>query len=243
MLYYVPGVKTLTAEIRTELAPVIDHFTHRETADGPDGAGIVIADRDSVTPDDLRFNKERQIWKRAFGRQSWIGAYRDDAGDTPARYARADQFDGVPMRMLDGRDWLIPQLRVYRDSADRMIWDCKLPYVVQQDPETGVMVRGECVAKYRDLFDRSCKIVEGLLLAGQLGKTEIQIADVDKFTSQVLNLNYRIQLPELSMLKLCDSRLFAEVVWTAIDFHHMLDRLKNLKSRSPASGADSTSGK
>lgn len=241
-LYYLPGGKTINAELKRELADVVDTWMWRETAQGPAGGGLLIGDKRDHTNATLVFDQPAQTWSKAYGRETWIGRY-NETPQLPETLQRQKTIPGKPLRLLDGRDWLIPQLRSYVVNNDQIQFNDHLPRTVAQDPETGLMVEGDVTPQYRSLFDESVAIAESLWIQCQATESaSLDDTRVNQFVGQVFALNYRMGAAELSAAALCDQTLWNEILAIAIDWDGLLVAAKNLAARTPAGDTATPSG-
>ncbi|MFA5658661.1 MAG: hypothetical protein WC900_05195 [Oscillospiraceae bacterium] len=74
-------------------------ISHKQTA-GPDGLGLLCSPlKDCI----CEYNKEVQNWQKLAG--TWIGFSKDFQ---PSDILRSDAVGGYPVKLGDGRDWVIP---------------------------------------------------------------------------------------------------------------------------------------
>lgn len=236
MLYFLPDARSCNAATLAThgLSAVIDRPSYREVTRGPSGSsGVVVCQADSV--ENLRFDPT-QKWAKRFGSEAWIG-FDPASRPGPKTLARETMQPGVTLTLADGDRWVIPQLRSFdaQQLDGPFSYSCNLDRTLSQDPDTGRMVPGEVIPQYRHVWDAAIKIGEALL--DQLRGRDAKVADLpedslEQFVADVLQINYRVGMPEISQLGLLTVSMQAAVMRAAIDFDTLRANLGNRLRRA-----------
>lgn len=232
MLYFVPNAKAITPEIRKEhgLDRLLDKFQFRETFNGPDGSGLLIADA-SFAPDYMHYEGQKQSWTKRFGLSSWIGTWIDRPVD-PSALARQQLLDGPRLVLLDGHEWQVPTLRRWTEADAAVTFNTELPRVMQRSQTTGRFVLGSVIPKYRELWESSLKIADSMFAQlAQSESAELDDVEVEQFVCQVLAANYRVDADVISHLQVLTPDLCGAIVRAALDWDTLRAHLKNRLSR------------
>lgn len=232
MLYFVPNAKALTPEIRKEhgLDRLLDKCQVRETVDGPDGSGLLIADA-AAAQDYIHYKRGEQSWSKRFGFTSWVGTWHDKPVH-PDSLVRQPLIDGPRLQLLDGHEWQVPTLRRWIDSDAGVAFDVNLPRVMQRSQLTGRFVLGSVIPKYRELWEASLKIADTMFAQlAQSESVELDDAEVEQFVCSVLAANYRVDADVLSHLQVLTPDLCGAIVRAALDWDTLRAHLKNRLSR------------
>ncbi len=119
---------------------------------GPDDRRGVVFGQDVDTKIDRASQTWRKIPKSPV--DAWVG-YENDAKPGPEDLIREQQIDGHVVKLLDGREWLIPVARAAADGGDPMTailrGSCRLPRRVEQSDD-GDLIAGPVFAEYDDLW-------------------------------------------------------------------------------------------
>ena len=225
MMYFLENQKAATAENLKSAG--IQHLlpspASREHAKGPGGKpGVLVVD-DSIKVDRI-YNSDSQTWARRFGSDGCYVGFWNDKPPTPLELMRPDAKPGTGVKLLDGNEWVVPVLRQYREDGGQIKFDCKLPTVFKQDEETGRMVTGEVTRQYRDVWNDACAIADRFIEEMKGGTIEIDTDVYDRFIGDVIGINYRVGLPEISVLGLLDLDCYSRVMFASLDW----DRLRML---------------
>jgi hypothetical protein len=231
MLYFVPNAKSLSASLRTEhgLDRLLASSQCRETFQGPDGPGLLIAEA-TAGADYLHYTADKQTWSKRFGYTSLVGTW-DDQPITPAQLARPKLIEGEQIELLDGHRWQVPRLRQWRDE-DQLRWEHALPRVMQQSQTTGRFVLGSVIPKYRQLWETSLRIADSMF--GQLqaaDSAELEDSVVEQFACDLLAANYRVDASVISHLQLLTPELCGAVIRAGLDWETLRAAIKNRLSR------------
>lgn len=247
MLYFVPHCKSIkqARDQHAWLAEMCPLAQSRETMRGPgDVAGLLVADR-LLPTEFMQFTPDLQRWHVRYGSDVMIGL-RPDWIPTPQFFATPNPMPGQSIRLLDGSEWMIPQLVSY--DADQL--DGPLSYrnlcdrVLEQDATTGRMIPGDVTPPYRELWRMGIEIGDHLLQQVTSGSTTADLDDdaLENFTAALLGHNYRLGKPEISALGLLSSSLARQIVRIGIDWETLETNLKNRLSRPASDGTNTESG-
>lgn len=207
----------------------------RSVSGGPGGHnGIIIG----KSPSDVgEYRADRQTW--VAGPQGtgdyppfYVGWWNEKK-PRPDDLARDKQFEGDRLTFVDGSRWVVPKVREWVESNSEEIpalWRTQLPVMVSMD-RYGAACEGPVVPQYRDVFDLSLKV-----LAQLSGRGEVALSpkDLIAFAANLLSMNYRVGLFELSSLVMdCMSTSDAnQVIMSAIDWEGYEAALKKWIGRS-----------
>lgn len=243
MLYFIPDAKAMSAGLLAEhgLDRLLIPSSHRETLRGPGGqAGLIVGDN-TLPPDRLRYDEQKQTWSPRFGLTSLVGTHSDHP-ITPEKLARPQQLPGEEITLLDGRRWRVPLLRKWEDD-EQLCFRTELPRVVQQSPETGRFILGEVVPQYRSLWQRSLAIGQYMMEQLQHSKSaELDDDEIHQFACDLLAVNYRVDASVLSHLRLLTPELLGAILRSALDWDTLRAHLKNRLSRLTSGGTNTESG-
>lgn len=248
MLYFIPNAKVLRPGLLVDhgIDDLLSRPANRESMEGPSGgSGLIVANAGTPT-DSMRFDKS-WTWSKRFGSDVWMGF---DPKNPPGakELARDQQLPGHSVTLLDGQKYIVPLLRSFDgDQLEGPIrYNCLLDQTLTQDPETGKMITGDVVPKYRELWDDAIAIADNLL--AQLMDSDAVVTAslpediVDNFVANLLAVNYHVGNPELSALSLLTIDLSRQVLHAAIDWETLRANLGKRIRRSASSGTSIESG-
>ena len=242
-LYFLPQCSRLAIQSREAAAAGLGHAVSgegidcRSTSAGPGGAAGLLLSFGGVV--DLRFEPERQSWRRSPGADWWAGLWNDVPPPGPADLKRPRQYEGETVTMRDGRDWVVP--RCYAALPGR---PSSLPKMLDLS-EQGTWI-GRVAPEYEKLSADAYRVWESFLGCdaesdqGLTGEDEVRIA------AAALAVNYRLSPLEIAMLGLWSTDEVARVLRSMIDADLLLAELKvrseaeAKKNGSTAAGISST---
>jgi hypothetical protein len=212
-LYFLPTAKQCVdaSDLRAlglEHALRVDAgITCNRTESGPGNlAGLTIV----IDGDDMQagFYEGKQTWRKARGGKFFVGI-QNDRRPGPDDLARERLYEGTPVRLLDGNDWIVP--RCFGILEDR---PSTLPRALDLDDEgesviTAVHPRFEklCHGAFDFWMEWSNQAPQKLT-----AEQRIQLA------LDALAANYRIgRVEAIGLLKLLDTDSFAKVLRAMID--------------------------
>ena len=235
--YFVEGRKHINAAdlFSFGLANSIRRPTSRECiANTPSGApGCVFLESQSGRVP--RMDIASQHWvKRPGG--LWIG-WEKDAPPTPEQLTRESQLAGKSIELADSATWQVPMLREWRlndTDAPPIVYMIKVPRLLECNEENK-WVEGDVVAGYRSIWDRSKQVFDAMILGVQ-SEVELDDSELINFAVDLLAVNYRVGIHEVSALGLLTIPLAREVIRAGIDadgYEMALEsHTKNVLSRS-----------
>lgn len=236
MLYYLPNAKSANPDALAAagLSSVIDRSASREVGIGPDGQPGLLVCQTGLYPT-FSYHRDQQIWAKRYGSDVWIG-FDQAAPPGPEELARRSLLPGREIELADGRKYTVPLLRSF-DAAQLdgpLTYQCLLDQTLAQDPDTGRLVPGDVLPKYREVWAQAMRIGDSLLgqLTGGKSTAELEDGDLEKFVAAVLSLNYRVQMPELSALGLLTLQNLGAVMRAAIDWDTLQENLGNRVRRA-----------
>lgn len=186
---------------------------------GPDGKSgqLIIFDRADIhTPH--RFHAESQTWIPAAksgdleARRYWVG-FDTAKRPGPAELQRVDLFDGMPVLLADGKQWIIP-------VADY------LPQRLTRDTDTGAEVRVPS-PQHEDFVREANRIYEHMMSSGFAAVLEkdltAQIPGGLTFAGKSLAKNYRVNADVVDVLGLVNDQEALEIAMVAVGIKPFLD--------------------
>ena len=208
--------------------------------------GVVFADASRMGDAAIGYYPDAQTWHQvdrpAGEPELYVGWYTDQP-PTPADLLRAEPLPGVPVKLGDGREWLVPVLQEWRGDDDPM---CRLPCPLTRRAD-GQWMRGDVVAAYRETWDRACQLWDVIIAAMREtpagGKTGYAFAGLHDFACELLSINYAVSWPEVSALELFLPATAARVCEAAIDLPTFIDWVqKKTEAETPAGGSTASAG-
>ena len=165
---------------------------------------------------EVKYLGDRQEWRRVEyeGAGAWWLGWMKDAVPGPSDLVRETIVEGYPVRLRDGKDWLVPVARSYLVGT-------RLPQVLRLNPKGEVA--GEVVPEYADLFERTCEVAAA---AYGEGKLEMEQKDAFALVTDALSVNYRVYLAEVSELGLQDTAVRTQIMRALIDMPACEDWVK-----------------
>lgn len=226
-LYYIPGVQKeqITREFvasRPEAVPLFDlvhsprlFSLHVQVAPivnrGPDGgAGCIIAGQPVVDVNQkIGYYPAIQTWQK-FGDDQWVG-YQTDMMPGPASLKRTAMVSGYEVELGDLQVWTAPTIR-RADEGDLSNLFGKFALPVKFALNSQMEWSAQPQEQSRELWDISAKILNFLFGGGKPSDQEF----IEWFI-KCLQVNYRIDAAETSILGLLTTTCMAAVVDAAID--------------------------
>lgn len=241
-LYFFPEAQGAPIPESVGLGYVGDSVTTREV-NTPHGRGWLVTAAGSAS--DAKYNQEKQTWRKIPGKFSkvpaWCG-YWNDRPPTVDDLARKNQLPGELVTLADGKQWLVPVLRKYRqDDSPGLVYDISLPTMLDYSDD-GDLTVGEVAPQYRQVWEMGLKVGQSLAWGDEGDEASVDFGQVVEFAGPLLGLNYRVSMFELVFLKLVGVKEAEQIVRVALDLKGMEERLKNLLGRLDSSGTTSQSG-
>ncbi|MEN0109096.1 MAG: hypothetical protein AAF805_00085 [Planctomycetota bacterium] len=205
------------------------------TGAGPTGGpGIVLCrnDPDGRPP---KYDSANQTWKNpgveSEGGPGWSIGWWNDAEPTARDVRRAKALPGVSVPLRFGGEWTAPVLRAWSDEDER--WHGRLATTMRR--AGGGWVVGEVVPEYRELWERSERVFQ--TLAGAAGENPMTLTEWYDHACELLQLNYRVSVWELSMLEALTEERCEEIVTGSCDYAAFLDFVR-ARAGDDAAGVD-----
>ncbi len=191
ILYFIPQNSKAKAK-----AP--DHCTtSRDVQKGPGGQnGTIFSDGSGKTG----FYPDMQEWVAVD--DYYVGVDRDTI--TPSDLARPEIVDGHFVRLEDGNEWLIPCARVFPSGT-------RLPESLILGPD-GQLV-SEVLPRFAEFSKDADRVYDFFL-----GEYDILQGDAWNIAVKALNINYRIDKHEVSLLKLLTTTNITKIMKAIIDY-------------------------
>ena len=233
-VYFLPGL----AECRVDSA-LLERFGLRElfrgtavrarqTAAGPDGAGLLVCD--AAEPEPAPAYTGGQRWARRLDGLAWTG-YAADSPPAPEELLREDQVGGHRVLLGDRRQWLVPVARMFPEGT-------LLPETLVMGPKG--LVR-QVAPEYLGLWEDACRLWDS---GGQLADEEVW-----QLGARALAVNYRLGADEVNALGLFTSATLGKVAAALVDAPVVEAARAELdaaaaaaQKKSPPSGPASSSG-
>ncbi|MBE3131958.1 MAG: hypothetical protein IMZ55_00665 [Acidobacteria bacterium] len=261
LLYYLPGLNSRPTpeQIRAAgLGYALDGCAVSAVGvtGGPDGgSGQLLTRDDPQRPALVGYYPAKQTWRKVaqspipnpqspIPNHPWIGLTTAEPPG-PDDLQRRDALAGHTVRLGDGRLWTVPIARAHaEDDASVWRWYQRLPETCELD-EQGQWVRGQVVARYRELWDLAAAWWEAFLMGGQRDETaegtvmRFDFAGSADAAVRILACNYRIGRMEAAMLGLLDERSVSEILGAVIDWP---TRQAWLKKKADSAGSSTVDG-
>lgn len=252
-LYYRPGhnravsfddIKHWGLEYAFDKQPVSAECQNR-TPDGGSGRVFIAGGVQGEVP---QMNLDKQTWRKLpgdrMGAPVYVGVW-NESKPGPEELAREKQLSGYHYTLADGHDWLVPLVRRYGDDGHT----CALPRMLDFD-EAGKPIDGQVIAKYRGLWDLTKPIVDDLLATyelAELPEDKLTRSQVIEIAVELLQVNYRVSLPELVVLEAVPNDSTASGLCSlACDWPELTRRIQPdgdaKKNTLTADGASTSSG-
>lgn len=241
-LYFFPDLQGFIDFERLGLGHAGTGVTTRE-ANTPHGRGILAMSGGQSS--DAKYEDDKQTWRKIPEKfckvPAWCG-YWNDRPPTVDDLARKNQLPGELVTLADGKQWLVPVLRKYRqDDSPGLVYDISLPTMLDYSDD-GDLTLGEVAPQYRQVWEMGLKVGQSLAWGDEGDEASVDFGQVVEFAGPLLGLNYRVSMFELVFLKLVGVKEAEQIVHVALDLKGMEERLKNLLGRLDSSGTTSQSG-
>lgn len=241
MLYYLPGARSPFGREKLEAAGLgyavePGRLTWVESLRGPEGApaGVVCADTAGCEEARIGLYPERQVWRKAPGRDWWLGWYRDHVPG-PNELRREKQLAGHWVELGDGRKWLAPVARSWAGDVGNVRWVRAVEAAYALDEEGNWAVTGVAAA-HEALWGAANAVWEEVRQLEETGKRTLELQDQAGMAVLALGMNYRVSAVEASALGLLTDGAMAEIFRALIDW----PKLEELSKKNAAGPAEAS---
>lgn len=173
--------------------------------EGPGGvAGILLGTEAAFTARAVEYSKGLQKWEEwgeVGGKRVWCGCWKGARKPTPEAMARAEMVAGMPVRLEDGNDWIVPLVRY--STGDRAGLSA-LPVSVTI---RGGQLVGRTQDRYAALEDAG---LEAWALVNDPEKANA--TRLVELAIQALAVNYRVGGEEVGLLQI----LSVDTAWNVV---------------------------
>lgn len=225
-LYFVPNLEKPPSE-KTMLREPFGHafdkpakIDSRFLQKGPgDCKGMLLAARDALPPEGLRYDPAHQDWIEHQSGGYWVGVAKGQL-PSPEELLRKQPIPGHYVDLADGNAWLVPVARSWSATDDAEQWlryTCELEQQMQFD---GAEFRcGNVVPKHAELWAISAAVLHRYEGSESEEEREL-LTGLQAFTLaiRVLQANYKIGACEASLLGLISTELPGHVFRLLNDF-------------------------
>lgn len=184
-----------------------NRVTCRGSDKGPDGKRGVVVCHGGNPDGKLGWWPDSQTWKRVPSTDVWCGMFTDDR-PTPDDLARGEQVTGEWLTFDDGRNWLAPKARRWREFGDHLLWEYNLPRCLEL-ADDGTWQPGGVKPKYERLWRLATAYEQAVAEAFSEASEDddhvrFTFDEIDSLAIGALQVNYRVNATELSMLGVYD---------------------------------------
>lgn len=183
---------------------------------GPGGSqGVVLG----VSTEQIGYYPEEQHWVEMGPVENrprtWCGFWKDSP-PTPEELLVAEPLRGRPVRCRDGRDWIAPIAREFRNGAYHRCLPGRVARV------GGQWVTGEVEERYTELWEIATEFFEYMFSTAADGENTVhfKFGDALDAAARILQFNYRLGPDECGLLGLFDDQLevAGKILRATIDF-------------------------
>jgi hypothetical protein len=214
LLYYTEGDYSDDARAKTGIEP--GNIEHIGVNGGPDGKRGTVFGKSSQGFV-VQYDAGHQEWHDANG--YWIG-FDKRHRPTPEVLQRKEIIGGKPLKLGDGNEWLIPQVRLINSET-------QLPSVFRKDAHSGELVSDVC-PEYLEMYERASEVFNSMCEG--LAETEgdsFTMNDYWSFCCDCLALNYQVNEQAVSALGLLTQQAIGAILRTAVDWDAFVQHLND----------------
>lgn len=204
---------------------------------GPSGkGGLLFASTRRMTANQMKFATDEQAWLKMPGKDIWVGFDKEDKPG-PAELLRLKTVNGRHVKLEDGHNWLIPEIRITTivGEGENETQEFKygdLPFDWGMDHESGKWTRRgiqasflpalETAEKWSDIRFEALRAV-----AEQKEPPTVLYSDIFDSAVQMLGVNYEVGPVEVELLGLLRTIEIAESIMDiTIDYKTFIEHLK-----------------
>lgn len=201
-LYYIPNADKPTPALierhGIQYAFEGGKYAWSQTIRGPgDGRGLIVADSRSVPAERVAYRTAEQTWRPIPGGDAWLGFFTAEPPG-PEDLRRVKMLDGYPLKLADGREWIVPLAREAAESDGQVARRQALPRRLELD-DAGEFCPGDVLPAYTELNDIAAAFVDASQQADASGR--FSFGD-PAAAVRVLAHNYRLDRVEAVALGL-----------------------------------------
>lgn len=184
---------------------------------GPGGEGSLCACSSNAIG--VRYEPENQVW-HPVSDGVHVGWWKDGVPTPDEMLAPKTARDGVPIRLADGRQWMIPVVRF-------ITGDTGLPAILRWDCRTG-KARTENSPRYVELVNLCDRI-----FAAEVGRDQAaySLEELFRLGTLALAVNYRVREAEVSALGLLDTSNLRDIADAVLDGPNLRKLMSELNSK------------
>lgn len=212
----------------------LENPTQRRSQKGPaDGPCVLVSDLDAKR---VVYKPDEQTWIESIDKKYMLGVWNDQRPG-PLELARDRQLRGHSVMLADGNNWLVPVIRAI-DGGSRLPASLILGDKGQVVclPEVGYSeLSASTEALWRD-FEIELgwtPETEKLTEAERLELCKLDAAARLILAAKVLNLNYRVGIDELNLLRLISTTNLSQILQAILDWPTFEVMEADKKKRTP----------
>lgn len=169
---------------------------------------------------------EKQSWHKVYGGACFVG-WENNSPPEPNDLIRPNVIDGHPVKLADGKEWIIPTARVFPKGTG-------LPAALILGPDGELITEG--LPKYAEISksaDRVWSEFERSIEGTERPDSEKLLTIQDQFSIAIeaLSINYRLSKWEVSALRLITTENVVKILEALIDVPTLLE-VANSQSES-----------
>ena len=214
-LYFVPGTDINSVDLdAVGLGYAFEGPPDRSyNAKGFDGSspGALLMQKGPMPAGRLKLNPPEQVWKEQ--KRFWVG-YWKDLPPTEESLRRKTMLAGSDLT-LQKADWTIPTAICFEEYNGDVVPVHQLSRYIECHIN-GEVTLGEVEQQFAPLMDVALRFLESVDPEVVYTKAECWAA-----AAMVLSYNYRIRLPELSMLKILTDKSAADILNICVDMEEL----------------------
>lgn len=231
-LYFVETKRNLLN--RDQVGPVLasrllNFASTAKQVNGPEGKRGVLIFEGEVPSARCKYQEDRQRWIKwgdTPAGPAWVGVWEDDKpGPKDLQRSPKEFLRGHAIELEDGNQWVVPTIMY---STDQLA----VPSTIGMNDQ-GELVKAP-LPIYADVIETGRKVLNMMMvLKGfETADPTIYVREADQFRwiVDVLALNYRVGLPEVSLLEILSDRNFPLCTYAAVGFD-LLKRLEEISKK------------
>lgn len=193
--------------------------------------GTIFADPGRHDEGRIKMDMDAQVWRKMPrpGQEDVYIGYWKDSPPGPDDLKRANQLGGYQLKLADGKQWLIPVVRLFDEAAGEL--RSNLPSYIDVD-DNGNPKPGQVVPLYAHLEDLTAPFAEAMISSPD---TNFEDVDIYRAARVLLQVNYVVDMIEIAQAKvLTDEQMAHSIIAAAIDWPSYLRWQKVSKKKEPS---------